>query len=199
MILCSISITAQDRFFEFVDGWVNNGCYEYNEGYVFMGLGSLGVPMEHEFLYNDLDANGNLIDQLDFFVDSTISTSSRASAFMVNFINETEQAIAGVVRIESTNQIKGALFRHNIETEEIELLRTYSQAEETYLHMLEKANDSTLYVAGTIENNDDPILILYDMTLEGDIRCYETWACGNLCRTNPHQILPHSTGDEIYI
>ena len=102
------SANAQDRFFEFVDGWVNNGCYEYNGEYVYMGLESLGVLGEHELLYNHLDANGSLTSQLDFFVDSTISTSSRASAHMVTFINDTVQLIAGVVRIESTSQIKGA-------------------------------------------------------------------------------------------
>ena len=42
---------------------------------------------------------------------------------------------------------------------------------------------------GTIEDGNYPETIVYDMTLDGEIRWYESWGCGDICSVRPQQVL----------
>ena len=197
--MSSYSITAQDYFFEFVEGWRNNGCYEFNNEYIFMGLQIAGGLSEHELIFNHLDFTGDLVNQQSFFVDSTLSTSSRNSAYMYEFINDSILIGAGVVRIEATNQLKGALYKHNILSNQTTLLQTYSQDVETKFFLLKYANDSTLFVSGHLEDGNFGDMSLYNLNLQGEIRWFQSWGCGGLCTMTPKQVITHSNESSVYV
>ena len=95
VIILSRPYSAQDYFFEFVEGWRNNFCFEQNGNYNYLGLEVIDGPSDHQYLYNTLNPLGDTVDQITFFNDSTTSTTTRSSAFMAEWLDEENLLVVG--------------------------------------------------------------------------------------------------------
>ena len=59
-LLLSVHGRAQERFFNFLDGWIANYSIETDQGYTVFGLEGIGNPDQHQLLYTRIDLQGNL-------------------------------------------------------------------------------------------------------------------------------------------
>ena len=74
--LLFISVQAQERFFNYLSGWVNNYSTEVEDGYLVFGLGTGAGIFDHLHQINQIDLQGELIDEYIYEVDSVKATST---------------------------------------------------------------------------------------------------------------------------
>ncbi|MFT4661769.1 MAG: hypothetical protein ACI8XB_002050 [Patiriisocius sp.] len=196
LILSSHFMGAQNYFFEFVDGWINNYGVEHDNGYLFLGMGTT-FGTNHWYIYNELDQNGELIDQNIHQVDSVLTLSSRVLPQMAVSLDDNNLIIVGIVEV-GEDEFKGTLTNYNIDLKEFELLSSYDHV---LLDALVMLNDTTLIVAGDriFPSSMNLNSSLYNMDMEGNIRWETSFSCGFLCQRWPVQILPLSNGNIAFL
>jgi len=199
MIILSRSASAQDYFFEFVDGWVNNGCYEYNDQYHFLGLEIIGTSTEHQYLYNSLSENGNLLNQISHFQDSTSSTTVKPVWQAFDWLSDSELLIAGIYTYPDTNSQSASLVKYNINTNEFTEIGEFSPHQQNQFWQCKVLEDGHVLTSGVQSDGvQSAILTLYLINNSGQIVWEYLSSCGTNCLTHPKQILSASENN-IYI
>jgi hypothetical protein len=62
ILCCSLNLSGQTTFFNFVEGWVNSYSVEDSNGYLLLGLKDIGGgSTSHSLLYNQISLNGNFL------------------------------------------------------------------------------------------------------------------------------------------
>ncbi len=196
MILCSGLITAQDRFFTFVEGWVNNYCFENQNQYTYLGLDVVGLSWQHQYLYNHLDNSGNVVGNSTFFIDSTTTTTTRLSASMADWLNENELLICGTLEYEGADNSFGTLVKYNVSTDEFELITTYNPFPYNQFYCLDITNQNNIVVAGHYTDGTfQPRLQIAEIDLSGNSSLLYSTQCGFSCANLPQQIIKSATSD----
>jgi len=199
LIILSRNVSAQDYFFEFVDGWRNNYCFQQNGSYTYLGLDALSSSTNHQYLYNTLNANGNTINQITYFNDSTTSTTTRGNAYMAEWLDEENLLIAGTHSFDNGANQKGSLVKYNIATQEFELLGLYDEFFANQFYTISKAQDENFIISGIFNDGIElPDLQVLNTDTTGTVNWIYTSTCGALCSTRPQQVLS-STENEIYV
>ena len=195
--LCPRFSGAQERFFHFVEGAWNNATLELNDGYLLVGIVGTGGVFDHEFRYNYLDLEGNVIDSVEFFIDTVESTSTwNTTSQLLDLVGTDTAYIASYLGKPSVDSGYGAVFRYIIPTEEFELVTTRVEGILTQFYCSKVKNDSSLLVAGVFgEQNYTVRTRLYEMDMEGNTRWQTTFYGGWPSNTRPNQILTMNNGN----
>ncbi len=196
-VLCALSSTGQERFFNFVDGWKNNFCLEEDDSYLLWGLG-VGdpSPFSHDFTINKLALDGVPLDTLIFEFDQYESTSSRSSSQTIIPKDDNTLIVAGYLGIDiAMSNYSGSLIEYKIAENTYETLTIFQENIFTNLTNIVQSNDSTYLILGRYWDGDTRRSVLYNTDLSGDIRWQNDYYCAFWCDTYPQYILPLSNGN----
>ncbi len=184
MFLACTQLHGQERFYNFVEGWINNYSVEFEDSYWTLGLSLEGGSSEHNHIYYRLALDGTPIDSSYFGVDSLYTTTlfpySSSSATM------TDDAIiiagyGGNVAGENTSY--GILYSHDF-LSQTSIVQSYSESSFTTLDFITQINDSTYLVSGTNSDNGGfNELFIFDLDIIGSIRWEFSENCGLWCES----------------
>jgi len=195
-ILCCSYGEAQNRFFTFVEGWVNNASLETADGYLVMGLGNVGFPPVNHFLrYNFINTEGSITNYLEFEVDTVLGTSSQGQSNMMIQIPNGNYLSAGIlVRDEAPVQY-GVIYEYDPISNLISVRSTLNDASLTQFWGLAYRTDTTYSVIGLRANGLNQDARVYRFNINGDL-IWETdffWG-GEQQRTRPHDLITLNSG-----
>jgi len=164
-----------------------------------MGLESVGFPTEHQYFYNVLDVNGELLSQVSFFDDSTNSTTTRGSAFVADWMSQEELIIAGSFMYNSGVDQLGSLVKYNILTQEFDIIGLYNIDLQNQFNTVNLVGAEDLIVSGIYLNPSlDQALGVYKINIANGIVWEFNNSCGDFCSATPHQVI-NSSNNEIYV
>ena len=192
-----IKVNAQSTFFNFVDGWRNNHSIELEDSYLLMGLDAVPNSATHFFQYNEIDYEGNVVNQYSYIVDSVETTSTYGQPQLAVRIDNSVY-ISSLLGFFSPSRSYGALFKFDLATQQIELLHLYDELQLTMLHCIEQKNDSSLLIGAYLsDNSSESRMLIYETDFQGEPRWSYSSDCGNYCRSYPEQILSLDNGNTV--
>jgi len=202
-IILSLNIQAQDYFFEFVDGWVNNFCYELNGEYVYMGLETNSINPglgNHQYKYNLMNGSGELVSQVEFLIDSTATTTTRIEPQVADWLNQDELLICGTIKYEDPDNSIGTLIKYHVLNQEFELLDTFNLFPYNQFYCLDITDDNKFVIAGHYTDGIiTPSLLLFQTDSDGNIDWQFNESCGSFCSLRPEQVHYKETDNTTYI
>lgn len=201
LFLCT-SLSAQDRFFEFVPGWTNIHIEETENGYLSLGLGTVDdIPgNNHTFITARINNFGETIDYTSTILDSTYLISLRINQENVITIGN-EKIVVGL-KAYAEYQAYGLLVWYNEDMSEVNNFRTYDLGWNARFSTVNYPNDSTILVGGYISTQNNPVWtdpILLNLDLEGNIRWQVNYHCGNSCKGYMKQVLETNDGGYLIV
>jgi hypothetical protein len=200
ILCCSLNLSGQTTFFNFVEGWVNSYSVEDSNGYLLLGLKDLGGgSTSHSLLYNQISLNGNFLDSWELNIDSVETTTTDLGSQIAIEI-ENELLIVSYFGNPSDGSANGGVFSYGIGSGLWDNLFTIDNELFTSLFCIEVSSDNMLLLAGFNQDVDFNVdLHLYKTNLEGLFLWEFISECGQSCRSYPQQILPLDNGNTVLL
>ena len=200
LFLC-IQLGAQERFWEFIPGWVCAYVEEYEQGYLSVGLGEHygGQSNTHHFVFNELNSQGDLLNSVESILDTAHANSFFTRAQITAEFND-QRIVVGMLHKEGLTQI-GLIAWYNEDFTELLNYRTYDLAWDTRFKTISVYNDSTLIIGGNRYNSSwsYPKAFLINMDMEGNIRWQQNYYCNDACVRYVYQVLTTSDGGFVLV
>ena len=188
---------AQERFFTFLPGWTAIKPFETANGYTVFGLNVSDSTAFYSI--SDLELNGALISNNDFFFPSSNLSQSQASADFQR--SDENYVITGLRRSLGSEAAEGVLFQLDpilnqpIEVNYFEL----GNGQETWLRSCLPQNDGSTVVGSIFRVQQfEDVAALLKVNSSGNIIWQTEFSCGTDCNPFPQHILSLSDGGYIF-
>ncbi len=189
------TLTAQERFFSFVEGWVAYHVIEYEQDYNIVGMNFTLDPTYIKYIqFSKLDKSGNILSEWDYRIDSVAVTTEIRN--QQSFSTFGDKHLLGIT---SKSPPDFALNAEQLTLDgELQVTERSMLFEDAIMYITHQIdNNKILYATDDFENNTVNSTLVSTDTL-GNVIWESNFSCGGTyCWMEPRHI--HAAHDGGYI